>query len=150
RFRDIFFEVAEHLLAHERPRGNWVGYRPCREDPGYIHPRMGYWWGLPMLDAWRASGDGRFLDCAVRVAEWHVKALRRDGGMFRQTYLDFSTDSFGHATSGSACAAILLGAVDQARDDQHFRPHQERALAYCTRMQIREAADPNLKGVILE
>lgn len=150
RYREIFFEVAEHLLACERPPGNWVAYRPCREDPGYIHPRMGYWWGLPMLDAWRTSGDERYLDCAVRVAEWHVRALRRDGGMFRQTYLDFNTDSFGHATSGTACAAIVMGEVDRARGNEHFRQHQERALAYCLRMQFRDPADPNLRGAILE
>ncbi len=149
-YREFFFEVADHLLKCERPSGNWVKYGPSREVPGYLHPRAAYWWGLPMLDAWRASGERRYLDCAVRVAQWCVRAMRRDGGMFRNTYLDFNTDSFGHATSGSACAAIILGAVDEACGLETFRPHQELALDYCMKMQFRHPADPNLRGAILE
>lgn len=153
RFRQIFFETADRLLADEQPAGNWIRYVPCNRKKGYIHPRHAYWWGRPMISAWQASdGDPKYLQCARRAAEWYRAALRHDGGIIRNTYVDFNTDSFGHATSGSACAAILFCEMIDAAPElaEEFREPLHRALSYCLNMQLRETRDPNLSGVILE
>ena len=149
-FRATFFETAERLLGTENPPGNWVSYLPCSQDAGRMHPRHAYWWGGPMLDAWLESGDARHRNCALRAAEWYANALRRDGGFFRNTYTDFSTDSFGHATSGSACAAIvLLRAALECGQTQYF-PLVRKALEFCMSVQFTNPRDPNLRGAILE
>src|SRR5579862_3768023 len=106
-FRSIFYEVADRLLRDEEPAGNWINYGPCNAATGMIHPRQAYWWGLPMIDAYRDSHDARYLDCARRAGKWYQNAMRVDGGMFRVTRRDFNTDSFSHATSGVACAVLL-------------------------------------------
>ena len=74
-----------------------------------IHPRQAYWWGRPMIDAYRASRDPRYFACARRAGEWYQNAMRLDGGLFRGTRRDFKTDSFSHATSGVACAVLSVG-----------------------------------------
>ena len=107
KFRDIFYRTANRLLEEENPPGNWIRFAPCNSAKGNIHPRHAYWWGRPMLMAFKDSGEAEYLECAIRSGEWYVKAQRADGGMFRGVYADFRTDSFGHATSGAACAAIL-------------------------------------------
>jgi hypothetical protein len=149
-FRRIFFETADQLLATENPPGNWIGFGPCDPQKGYIHPRHAYWWGRPMIRAWQASGNEKYLACARRAAEWYRNALRADGGLIRNTYGDFNTDSFGHATSGSACAAILMQDLMKATGCLDYREPVERALRFCLGMQLNTTRDLNLAGVILE
>ncbi|HWL50969.1 MAG TPA: hypothetical protein VNQ90_00940 [Chthoniobacteraceae bacterium] len=150
RFLSIFLETAEHLLQTERPPGNWITYGPCNEYEGTLHPRHAYWWGSPMIDAWKETGEERFLAAAIRAAEWYAQALRRDGGFFRVTDLDFNTTSFGHATSGSASAAILFLRLAMECDESRFLPLARKALEFCMSVQFTTPSDPNLKGAVLE
>jgi hypothetical protein len=150
RFKRIAIETAERLLREEEPAGNWIGYAPCNRQRGNIHPRHAYWWGYPMLAVYRATGDDRFRDAFLRTAEWYRKAMRRDGGIFRGTYADFSTDSFGHATSGVGCAVIMFLAAGELDGAPDFAAAVELGLTYCLNMQFTCPTDPWLKGVILE
>ncbi len=150
RFRHIAFATAETLLADENPPGNWIKYIPCNAEVGNIHPRHSYWWGLPMLELYKETGDEKYAALFKRAVEWYKKALRHDGGLFRDTYLDFNTDSFGHATSGTACAAICFQRYLELTGDESIRPYLNKALKFCMSMQLTQAADPNMKGAILE
>lgn len=146
----IFYETADRLLADEFPSGNWIKYKPCNKDKGNIHPRHAYWWGAPMLNAYAASGNKKYLECAERACRWYVNAQRPDGGLFRETYVDFKTSSFGHATSGMACAMIMWEKISRITGTQEFAEPLARALEYCLNMQFIEPEDPDLKGAILE
>lgn len=149
-FRDAFFEIADRLLQDEYPEGNWVNYTPCNKKTGSIHPRHAYWWGYPMFMAYEESGDRKYLDCALRSCRWYAKAQRVDGGLIRGTYLDFSTDSFGHATSGIASAiAMFCKAIRITKSDEFYQP-LAKALSFCMKMQFTNPSDENLRGAILE
>ena len=76
--------------------------------------------------------------------------MRRDGGIFRTTFTDFNTLSFGHATSGSACAARCVLAAYGESGDGGWLELAESALNFCGSMQLTNPADPNLRGAILE
>ncbi|MAE65492.1 MAG: hypothetical protein CMJ18_14575 [Phycisphaeraceae bacterium] len=148
--RDVFYEVLERLLRDERPAGNWVDYGPCRRDSGEIHPRHAYWWGRPMLEAWRDTKEQKWMDAAQRSGQWYVKAQRLDGGLLRFTDLDFNTACFGHATSGIACAAIMWIELFQETGDFIWLEPLQKAMSYCRMMQFINPEDPNLQGCILE
>jgi hypothetical protein len=159
-FRDVFFRTADRLMQEEDPPGNWIRFPPASSTRGTIHPRHAFWWGRPMVMAWQeAKAEGAtsehreadaYLQCARRSADWYVNAQRKDGGFFRGTYLDFKTDSFGHATSGvlSACSLwrdlIVAGAGDEYREPLRL------ALSFGLSMQFKTVEDPNLRGAILE
>ena len=149
-FKQVAVESAEMLLENENPPGNWIKYGPCSAANQRIHPRHAYWWGLPMLDVYKATGDERFLQCFYRSVKWYQEALRKDGGFIRGTYTDFNTDSFGHATSGTACAVICFLKYFEHTGDRKIIPYIEKGLMYCMRMQFTEPEDCNLKGAILE
>jgi hypothetical protein len=148
--RAIFYEVAERLLREEDPPGNWIGFGPCNAATGMIHPRQAYWWGLPMIDAFRNSGDPRYLACARRAGQWYQNAMRLDGGMFRGTRRDFKTDSFSHATSGVACAVLLWEELWKETHDETWLASIRSGLNFCLLMQLRNVRDPNLQGALIE
>ncbi|MHB9071539.1 MAG: hypothetical protein ACYC54_14370 [Sedimentisphaerales bacterium] len=149
-FRDAFYEILQRLLQDEYPHGNWICYPPANHHKGLIHPRHAYWWGLPMIYAWRDTKEHKWLDAAIRSGKWYINAQRADGGFFRETALDFKTSSFGHATSGVMCAVIMwLELFDETQDTCWLEPIY-KALRFAIEVQFRQPKDANLKGCILE
>ncbi len=149
-FQSIFWEMCEKLIQDENPPGNWIKYFPCNPKVGYIHPRHAFWWGRPFIRAYNESGDPSFLKVAKRAGDWYKKAIRRDGGIFRNTYTDFSTESFGHATSGAACAVILWLELRQVIGTKEYDSLIRKSLSYCLNMQFTRPQDENLIGCVLE
>jgi hypothetical protein len=150
RYHDIFYATADYLCTHEFPPGTWCNYPPCGGINGNVHPRQSYWWGLPMADAYTDSGNEVYLASLRRCAQWYLNAQRKDGGLFRNTYTDFKTDSFGHATSGSVCAAILWQRLYALEPDKTWLEAAQRSLSFAMNIQFIKSADPNLQGAILE
>lgn len=148
--REVFYDILKRLLVDERPEGNWVDYGPCFRETGEIHPRHAYWWGKPMMDAYRDSGEQRWLDAAHRSATWYTKAQRRDGGLFRMTDLNFDTGCFNQATSGIVCAAIFWIELFELTGEVKWLEPMGKALDFAISVQFIEPQDPNLKGCILE
>jgi hypothetical protein len=136
-----------------RPRwGLWLSVASENHtfpEKSRIQPRHAFWWGMPMILVWQESGDSRYLECARRAADWYVHAQRHDGGLLRNTYLDFDTDSFGHETSGIACAAIFWQKMQQATGTNDYDGPTQLALDYCQKVQFAHPADENLRGAIL-
>jgi hypothetical protein len=148
--RTVFYEILERLLQDESPAGNWVSYGPCLIRSGRIHPRHAFWWGRPMLSAWHETHEQRWLDAAIRAGDWYREAQRIDGGLFRDTDLSFNTRSFGQATSGIVCAAILwMDLFDATGDPKWLKPIQ-LAFEFAMRMQLKKVSDPRLQGAVIE
>jgi hypothetical protein len=148
--KEVAVGSAETLLRDENPRGNWLKYIPCNVKTGSIHPRHAFWWGMSMLEVYKATEDKRFLQCFKRSVDWYKNALRKDGGFLRGTYIDFNTDSFGHATSGTACAVISFLKYYEHTKDESIIEQIEKGLKFCMNMQFTNPDDTNLKGAILE
>ena len=149
-FSEIAEETAARLLQDEEPSGNWINYAPCNAEVGYIHPRHAYWWGSSLLEVHRMTGDPRFREAFDRSVWWYAAAMRRDGGIFRNTYREFNTDSFGHATSGVGCAVSMFLDFLAIDKSEEVLPYIEMGLNYCLRVQFTKPSDANLKGAILE
>ncbi|MBN1555959.1 MAG: hypothetical protein JXA11_14540 [Phycisphaerae bacterium] len=150
KYLDAHLRVSRQLVADQRPKGNWIDYGPCNAKEGTFHPRHTYWWGLPLLDSYHVTGEKCYLDTAIASGEFTARALRRDGGYIRGTDMDFNTDSFGHVTSGSGCAAILFLRLFQETKEDKWMELAQRAISYCMRVQLLDVQDKNLEGVILE
>ncbi len=149
-FKEIAVQTADRLLRDENPPGNWKAYPPAFPDTGILHPRHAYWWGRPLWMVSQATGDKRYLEACRRSAQWYVQAIRYDGGLFRDTGPDFRTPSFGHATSGAACAVILWAELTREFGDKQWIEPLRRSLSFCQSVQFTGAKDPNLQGAILE
>lgn len=150
RYRDVAINLADTLLADEDPPGNWLCYGPARKETGAIHPRHAYWYGYPMVHVYDMTQERKYLEAAVRSGDWYMKAMRRDGGMFRGTYVDGSTDSFGHAASGVGSAVIMWIDLCNRLEDERYVPYIRKGLRFLLSMQVRKAEDPNMQGTIIE
>jgi hypothetical protein len=150
RLQKIFFDVADRLLRTEDPPGNWMAFHPCDWRAASIHPRQAFWFGRPMWMAYLESGQRKYRDCFDRACQWYVRAMRRDGGMLRNTYADFNTDSFGHAGSGTGCACMMFRDQYAQLGNTAYLPHLIKGLKYLQSMQFVDVKDPNLRGAILE
>jgi hypothetical protein len=149
-FLEAHIRISETLVADQNPPGNWIDYGPCDAERGAFHPRHTYWWGLPLLDTYRQTKRQEFLDTVVASGSFCCRGLRHDGGWIRGLYTDGTTDSFGHATSGSACAAILWLALAEESGEDDWPGWAEKAIDYCMNVQFTDAEDPNLQGSVLE
>ena len=150
KYKIVFWEIIDRLMKEENPPGNWIKYFPCNQRKGYIHPRHAFWWGVPFIRAYEETKDSNYLDIAIRCGEWYKKAVRVDGGLFRNTYLDYNTDSFGHATSGTACAAILWMELKKHAQKGEYNSYIRNSLVHCMNMQFTKPVDHNLLGCVLE
>ena len=103
-----------------------------------------------MLTLYKETGDKRYLELFRRSVQWYDHALRMDGGLFRDTSSDFNTGSFGHAASGSACAALCFLDLAGIENQSYWISRAEKALDFCCAMQFTHASDPNLQGAVLE
>jgi len=103
-----------------------------------------------MIDAWRDTGEARWLETAIRSGQWYMRAQRLDGGLFRFTDLQFRTACFGHATSGIMSAAVMWIELFRATGETCWLEPLYRALDYACRMQFATPEDQNLAGCILE
>ncbi|OGV49869.1 MAG: hypothetical protein A2017_13415 [Lentisphaerae bacterium GWF2_44_16] len=149
-FLEAHMQTAERLVRDQNPQGNWIDYGPCNVEGGSFHPRHTYWWGMPLLFTYNHAKDKKFLDAAISSAEFAEKSMREDGGWFRGYYLNGKTDSFGHATSGSACSAIFWMELYKVTGEKRWLLSAEKALSFCIKVQFTNPSDTNLKGAILE
>ena len=150
KYLELFLDVSKRLRAEEYPSGNWIDYAPCSRIGGTIHARQAYWWGRPLLRTYEHTGDESWLNIAIRCGQWYLNAQRNDGGMFKRTSINGKTDSFGHATSASACAGIFYLDLYEATKDKKWLDGAQLSLQFCRSMQFTKPQDPNLKGAILE
>ncbi|UCH10225.1 MAG: hypothetical protein JSU61_13675 [Fidelibacterota bacterium] len=155
-YLDIFREVSVRLLRDEDPPGNWMLYRPCFpesfEGRGSIHARHAWWWGYPMLQAYNAFQDDKYLEAGIRAGDWYIRNSNLDGGYYYHTTREGHNHlSFDFSTSAVGCAVIMWCDLWQRLGDDKYRDAIQRALGFLLRAQFRQdVPDPNLRGAFFE
>ncbi len=155
-YSEIFREVCDHLLKDEDPPGNWMKYPPCRpeafEGRGRIHPRQAWWLGYPMLTAYDIFGEQKYLDAAVRAAQWYIDNNNLDGGYYYNvTKAGGKHLSFDFCTSAVGCSVIMWTDLWKRTGDEKYRKEIETALGFLLRAQFnQDVEDSNIRGAFFE
>ena len=155
-YLQIFREVSDRLLKDEDPPGNWMKYAPCLpnvfEGCGRIHPRHAWWWGYPMLTAYDMFGDKKYLDAAVRAAQWYIDNNNLDGGYYYNvTKTGGKHLSFDFCTSAVGCAVIMWTDLYNRTHDKKYLREIETSLGFLLRAQFnRDVEDANIRGASFE
>jgi len=152
----IFREIADRLLRDEDPPGNWMRYQPCQPQAfdglGQIHPRHAWWWGgYPMLAAYDAFKDEKYLQCAVRTAGWYIENSSLDGAVYYHNTRNGRHLSFDFCVSAAGCAGTLYADLWKRTRQAKYGAALERTLGFLMRTQFGQGvADPNLRGGFFE
>src|SRR5574340_522835 len=151
----IFREIADRLLRDEDPPGNWIRYQPCRADAfdgqGQIHPRHAWWWGYPMLAAYDAFQDEKYLKAAVHTADWYIENSSLDGACYYHNTRNGRHLSFDFCVSATGCAGVLYADLWKRTKQAKYRAAAEKTLGSLLRAQFGQSvSDPSLRGAFFE
>jgi len=154
-YLETFLEVADRLLRDEDPPGNWIEYYPCNPNSfgglGHIHPRHTWWWGYPMLSAYDATGDRKYLECGIRSGDWYILNSTLDGAVYYHTTRNGKHLSFDFCTSAVGCAVIIWIDLWERLGEEKYLDAIERGLGFLLGAQFsRDAEDRNLRGAFFE
>jgi len=96
-----------------KPHGAYTPYPGDRNTGEQIWFDDNGWWGIAFMDAYRATGNGRYVTDAARALDFIAnRGWAKDGGLWWET---FHTHKSGEAlASGTALAAMLYSATGKA------------------------------------
>ena len=151
RYREVFLAMADRLLEEEGPRGTWLRFPPWRPEQQKVHNRKNWWWGHPLLAAHDATSEGRYLDGAIRAADWYLDAQNLDGGLYYAPAPDGRHSSFGLCTSVVAVATLFWIDLWQRLGNERYREGIARAVPYLLGSQFAtDGEDPDIRGAFFE
>lgn len=151
RFQDVFLAMAGRIFDAEGPSGTWLHFPPWKPSAGRIHNRKSWWWGWPLLSAYDVSGEQRFLDGAIRAADWYLRTQNLDGGLYYTPRPDERHNSFGLCTSVVAVAAIFWADLLNRTGDQRYLDPIRRANGFLLAAQFgQNVPDPDARGALFE
>jgi hypothetical protein len=152
KYLHAFRSIADRLVRDQDRWGNWIGYIPCDPFAGRFHARQAWWWGYPLLDAYREFGQQKYLRAAARAADWYVRVLQRDGSMCYSNFTDGRMSSMlAICGSATACAALLFHDLVHDFGRQEYREPLERCVAFLLTTQHGEQfPDKHARGAFFE
>ena len=151
RYRKVFLDLCESLLATEDSSGLWMDFVPNNRQEGSFHPRFNLWYAESLLEGFELTGDRRYLEGARRTARTFVRCQQKDGTIYYTNYLDGSANKNSICGSATAFAGIVWLRLLQAGAGEEFRPNIERSLRWVLRNRYApDHPDRNLAGGVLE
>lgn len=157
RYGDLFLAMADRLLEEEGPRGTWLRFPPWRPEVGRVHGRKSWWWGWPLLAAHdlaaeRGQGNAaRYLDGAIRAAEWYLHGQNLDGGAYYTPNTGGQHNSYGLCTSVSAVSILFWADLWRRTGEDRWLVGIRRAVGYLLRTQFADdVEDPDVRGAFFE
>ncbi len=152
KYLRVFRRLADRLVADQDEWGNWIGYIPCDPFVGRFQARQAWWWGYPLLDAYREFGLKKYLRAAMRAADWYVRVQQRDGSMCYSNFTDGRMSSMlAICGSATACSALLYHELLHEFGQKQYRAPLERAVTFLLTTQHGERfPDQNARGAFFE
>lgn len=151
RYQDRFIDMAGRLLEVESPPNTWLSFPPWKPSVGRVHNRKNWWWGWPLLAAYDATGEERFLQGAIRAADWYRLNQNLDGGLYYTPGPDGRHSSFGLCTSVVACAIIFWSDLWKRTQREEYLDAIGRGVGFLLAAQFRtDVEDDNVRGAFWE
>lgn len=151
RYRRVFLAMADRLIDEEGPSGTWLRFPPWRPSEGRIHGRKNWWWGHPLLAAFDATGNERFLLAGKRAGDWYLDQQNLDGGLYYTPSPDRRHNSFGLCTSVVACAVLYWADLWRRFNEDRYLVGMSRGVGYLLAAQFSDkSGDPQVSGAFFE
>ncbi|MCG2615866.1 glycoside hydrolase family 88 protein [Terrimonas sp. NA20] len=151
KFKDAFILLCNSLLEKQGPDGVWMRFMPNSEANKTFHPRFSLWYAESLIEAFKLTGDRKYLEGAAKTARAFAKAQQKDGTIFYDNYTDGQRPDKGSAT-GSAVALAGIVWIELSKEGfKEFDTHIEKSATWILKNRYAvDHPDPNLRGAVLE
>ena len=151
RYRAVFLELCESLLATQDSNGLWMDFVPNDKRLGSFHPRFNLWYAESLLEGYELVNDPRYLEAAHRTARTFARVQQKDGTIYYTNFLDGSSNKNSICGSAVAFAGIVWLKLLTYGSGEEFRPCIERSLRWILRNRYApDHPDRNLARAVLE
>ncbi|MBO9660709.1 MAG: glycoside hydrolase family 88 protein [Chitinophagaceae bacterium] len=151
KFKDAFILLCNSLLEKQGEEGVWMRFMPNSEANKTFHPRFSLWYAESLIEAFKLTGDRRYLEGAAKTARAFAKAQQKDGTIFYDNYTDGQRPDKGSAT-GSAVALAGIVWIELAKEGfREFDNNIEKSAVWILKNRYAvDHPDPNLRGAVVE
>ena len=146
----MFINLCESLVRRQGQEGLWMDFEPNNPKTGQIHPRFNLWYAESLIKGYELTKDKRYLETAVKTAEFYKNLQDKKGTFYYKTYLNGSVDKSSMTGSAVSFAGILWLQLKELGYSQ-FDESIEKSLEWVLTNRFPENhQDPNLRGGFLE
>ena len=151
KYLAIFHELADRIYQEQNPPGCWVRYPASNPYTGMIQTRASWWWGNPLIHAYRVFREQRYLATAVDCADRCLQVQNLDGGLFSHYRTDGRHDSFGICGSSTAVVVMLWLDLWDVTKDRKYLTAARKGIEFLLKTQFSpEYPDETLRGAFFE
>lgn len=149
-YLEFFKTLSNTLVRTQSDNAMWMDFHPNNREQNKIHPRFNIWNAESLVEAYKLTGDQRYLDAALRTARAYTRFQQKDGRIYYTNRPDGSVDESSICGSAAAFAGILWLELKMLGYDE-FDEHIARAVRFVYLNQHpADHPDPNLRGAYLE
>ncbi len=126
-------------------------FMPNFADVHSFHPRFSLWYAESLIEAFKLTGDRKYLEAAAKTARTFAKAQQKDGTIFYDNYSNGRAPDKGSVT-GSATSLAGIVWIGLAKEGyKEFDQNIERSAEWVINNRYgQEHPDVNLRGAIIE
>ncbi|MBN8878400.1 MAG: hypothetical protein J0I32_12720 [Sphingobacteriales bacterium] len=151
KFKDAFILLCNSLIEKQGEEGVWMRFMPNSAEAHSFHPRFSLWYAESLIEAFKLTGDRKYLESAAKTARAFAKAQQKDGTIFYDNYTNGQKPDKGSST-GSAVALAGIVWIELSKEGfKEFDPNIEKSATWIIKNRYAEDhPDPNLRGAVLE
>ena len=150
-FKDAFLNLCNKLLELQDKDGIWPQFMPNFQETHSFHPRFNLWYAESLIEAWKMTGDKKYLEAAAKTARTHAKAQQKDGTMYYDNYTDGKAPDKGSVTGSEVSFAGIVWMALSKQGYKEFDKNIEKSAYWIIHNRFAEDhPDKNLRGVVLE
>jgi len=151
KFKDAYINLCNSLIEKQGPEGVWMQFMPNFADVHSFHPRFSLWYAESLIEAFKLTGDRKYLEAAAKTARTFAKAQQKDGTIFYDNYTNGRAPDKGSVT-GSATSLAGIVWIGLAKEGyKEFDQHIERSAEWVINNRYgQEHPDVNLRGAVIE
>lgn len=151
KFKDAFINLCNSLIEKQGPEGVWMSFMPNSAEARSFHPRFSLWYAESLIQAFKLTGDKKYLDAASRTAEVFAKAQQKDGTIYYDNYLNGRQPDKGSITGSAAALAGIVWMQLSQNGYKQFDENIEKSASWILKNRYaQDHPDPNLRGAVLE
>lgn len=150
-FKNAFINLCNSLIEKQGPEGLWMSFMPNFVAEHSFHPRFPLWYAESLIEAFKLTGDRKYLEAAAKTGRAFMNAQRKDGTIFYDNYTNGRPPDKGSITGSSVALSGIVWIALSAEGYKEFDQAIDRSAQWLIRNRFaQDHPDPNLRGMVVE